>query len=139
VQFFVSQGEGSLAASVARADGDRVLFDTATLDNGDMFALLLLAPATFSMVNKFGSATGTITVKLSKEVARNLKATAPIYVDASKSAFSPSDIQLSAGQGLVFRVTEAARVVVTQESEPAEPRDRKSARTFHRLRPIPPR
>jgi hypothetical protein len=136
VQFFVSQGEGGLAASVARSDGDKVLFDTATLDNGDMFALLLLAPATFSMVNKLGSATGTITVTISKEVARNLKATGPIYVDTSKSAFAPNDIQLSSGQGLVFRVTEAARVVVAQESEPPQSRDRKAARTFHRLRPI---
>jgi hypothetical protein len=141
VQFFVSQGEGGLAASVARSEGDKVLFDTATLDSGDLFALLLLAPATFSMVNKLGSATGTITVALSKEVARNLKATAPIYVDASKSAFAPKDIQLASGQGLLFRVTEAARIVVAQESEPARvaARDRKATRTFRRLRGTPPR
>jgi len=141
VQFFVSQGEGGLAASVARSEADKVLFDTATLDSGDLFALSLLAPATFSMVNKLGSATGTITVTLSKEVARSLKATAPIYVDASKSAFAPKDIQLASGQGLVFRVTEAARIVVAQESEPAAvvARDRKAARTFRRLRGIPPK
>jgi hypothetical protein len=44
------------AASVVRSEIDKVLFDTATLDSGDLFALLLLAPATFSMVNKLGSA-----------------------------------------------------------------------------------
>ena len=138
VQFFVSQGEGGLAASVARSDADKVLFDTTTLDNGDMFALSLLAPARFSMVNKLGSATGTITVTFSKDVARNLKTTTPIYVDASKSTFAPNDIQLSSGQGLVFRVTEAARIVVTQESDPPETRarDRKATRTFRRLRGI---
>ena len=138
VQFFVSQGEGGLSASVARADGDKVVFDTTTLGSGDLFALSLIAPATFSMVNKLGSATGTSSVTFSKEVARRLKATAPVYVDASKSAFAPKDIQLSSGQGLVFRVTDAARIVVTQESEPvqAAARDRRDARTFRRLRPL---
>jgi hypothetical protein len=80
-------------------------------------------------------------VTLSKEVARSLKATAPIYVDASKSSFDPKDIQLASGQGLAFRVTEAARIVVAQESEPSVmvARDRKTAWTFRRLRGIPPR
>jgi hypothetical protein len=138
VQFFVSQGEGGLSASVARSDGDKVLFDTTTLGAGDLFALSLIAPATFSMANKLGKATGKITVTFSKEVARRLKATAPVYVDASKSAFSPNDIPLSSGQGLVFRVTDAARVVVTQETDPAQaaPSGRPVRRTFRRLRPL---
>ena len=140
VQFFVSHGEGGLSASVARADGDKVLFDTTTLGSGDLFALSLIAPATFSMANKLGSAAGTITVTFSKEVARRLKATPPVYVEASKSAFAPKDIALSSGQGVVFRVTEAARIVVTQVSEPGETarRDRAARRTFRRLRPIAP-
>lgn len=138
VQFFVSHGDGGLSASVARADGDKVLFDSTALGSGDLFALSLIAPATFSLVNKLGSAVGTITVTFSREVARRLKATAPVYVDASKSTFTPKNIPLSSGQGVVFRVTEAARIVVTQESEPAEaaPRERSARRTFRRLRPI---
>src|SRR5262245_4911524 len=114
VQFFVSQGEGGLSASVARADGDKVLFDTTALGPGDLFALALLAPASFSMANKLGNATGTITVAFSSEVARRLKTTAAVFVETSKSAFSPNNVQLSSGQGLVFRVTDAARIVVTQ-------------------------
>ena len=141
VQFFVSQGEGGLSASIAKESGNKVLFDTTALGSGDLFALSLLAPAKFSMVNKAASATGTITVTLSKEVLRNLKATAPVYVDASKGAFAPKDVQLSSAQGLVFRVKDAARIVVTQESEPPKARARghARARTFHRLRPILPR
>jgi hypothetical protein len=138
VQFFVSQGEGGLSASVARADGDQVLFDTTALGAGDLFALALIAPATFSMANKLGTASGKITVAFSREVARRLKATAPVFVEASKSAFAPKDIQLSSGQGLVFRVTDAARIVVTQATEVAQPArgDRPARRTFRRLRPL---
>jgi hypothetical protein len=138
VQFFVSQGDGGLSASVARADGDKVLFDTTTLGASDLFAVSLIAPATFSMANKLGKATGKITVTFSKEVARRLKTTAPVYVEASKSAFAPNDIPLSSGQGIVFRVTETARIVVTQETEPAQatPGGRPGRRTFRRLRPL---
>jgi hypothetical protein len=141
VQFFVSQGEGGLTASVVRADGDKTLFDTATLGQGDLFAVSLIAPAKFSMANKLGSATGTITVTFSKEVARRLKATAPVYVETSKSAFNPNNVQLSSGQGVVFRVTEVARIVVTQESEPpqAVAAARKRTRTFRRIRAVPPK
>jgi hypothetical protein len=138
VQFFVSQGEGGLSASVARADGNKVLFDTTALGAGDLFALSLIAPAAFSMANKLGTARGKITVTFSREVARRLKATAPVFVDASKGAFAPNDIAVSSGQGIVFRVTDAARIVVTQETDPvqAESRGRPTRRTFRRLRPL---
>jgi hypothetical protein len=90
------------------------------------------------VANKLGSAKGTIKVTFSKEVARQLKTTAPVYVETSKSAFAPNDIALSSGQGIVFRVTDAARIVVTQETEPvqAAPRDRPARRTFRRLRGV---
>ena len=138
VQFFVSHGEGGLSASVARADGDQVLFDTTALGAGDLFALALIAPAAFSMANKLGKATGKITVAFSREVARRLKMTAPVFVETSKSAFAPNDVHLSSGQGLVFRVTDSARIVVTQETEVTQPArgDGPARRTFRRLRPL---
>ena len=138
VQFFVSQGEGGLSASVARADGDKVLFDTTALGAGDLFALALLAPATFSVKNTVGQATGKITVAFSREVARRLKMTPPVFVDASKNAFAPNAIQLSSGQGLVFRVTDAARIVATQETDPIQRKTDTGPRrrTFRRLRSL---
>src|SRR5262249_43913921 len=115
VQFFVSHGEGGLSATVRKQQTDTILFDTTQLGTGDLFAVTLLAPAKFTIVNTLGTAKGTATVTFSKAVAARLKATAPVYVDATKSAFTPADVQLSSGQGLVFRVKETARITVTQE------------------------
>jgi len=140
VQFFVSQGAGGYSASVAKEGGNKFLFDTTMLGSGDLFAVSLLTPATFSMANKAGSATGTIAVSFSKEVAARLKATAPVYVDVSKGAFATKEVHLSSGQGLVFRIKDAARIVVQQETEPPQPRARATtARRFYRVPPIPPR
>jgi hypothetical protein len=140
VQFFVSQGAGGYSASVAKEGGNKFLFETTALGSGDLFAVSLLTPATFSMANKAGSATGTIAVSFSKEVAARLKATAPVYVDVSKGAFATKEVHLSSGQGLVFRIKDAARIVVQQETEPPQPRARATrARRFYRVPPIPPR
>jgi hypothetical protein len=140
VQFFVSQGAGGYSASVSKEGGDKFLFDTTALGSGDLFVVSLLTPATFSMANKAGSATGTIAVSFSKEVAARVKSTVPIYVDVSKGAFATKDVTLSSGQGLVFRIKDAARIVVQQQSEPPQALAKATAaRRFYRVPPVSPR
>jgi hypothetical protein len=141
VQFFVSQGAGGYSASVSKEGGDKFLFETTQLGAGDLFAVSLLTPATFSMTNTAGAATGTIAVTFSKEVAARLKTTVPVYVDASKGTFSTKAIQLSAGQGLVFRIKDTARIVVQQQTEPqAQARTATpTARRFYRVPQLRPR
>jgi hypothetical protein len=72
-----------------------------------------------------------------------VKTTTPIFVDASKSAFAPKAIAISAGQGLVFRVKDAARIVVTQQTDPAPAATKDAggptARRFYRVPPVKPR
>jgi hypothetical protein len=142
VQFHVSHGEGGLSAQVRKEQTDKILFDTTVLGTGDLFAVSLLAPATFTLANTAGTATGSVTVSFSKEVARRLKQTTPVYVDVSKSAFTPKDLQVASGQGLVFRVQDAARVVVTQKTDPTpQVRDagRPTTRRIYRVPPVKPR
>jgi hypothetical protein len=142
VQFHVSHGEGKLSAQVRKEQTDKVLFDSTLLGTGDIFAVSLLAPAKFTLANTAGTATGTVTVTFSKEVARKIKQTTPVFCDVSKSAFTPKDLQVSSGQGLVFRVQDAARVVVTQQTDPAsQTRDtgRPATRRIYRVPPPRPR
>ena len=142
VQFHVSHGEGKLSAQVRKERTDKVLFDTTLLGPGDLFAVSLLAPATFTLANTAGTATGTVTVTFSKEVAARIKQTTPVFADVSKAAFTPKDLQVSSGQGLVFRVQDAARVVVTQQTDPTpQTRDtgRPATRRIWRVPPAKPR
>jgi len=142
VQFHVSHGEGSLFATVRKEGTNTVVFDTTSLGAGDLFALSLLAPATFTLENKAGTAKGTVKVSFSKEVAARVKTTAPVYADVTKSAFTPKDLQISSGQGLVFRVKETARIVVTQQADTAphaRARGHAAARRIYRVPQVPPR
>jgi hypothetical protein len=142
VQFHVSHGEGRLSAQVRKEQTDKVLFDTTLLGKGDLFAVSLLAPATFTLANIAGTAAGTVTVTFSKDVAARIKQTPPVFADVSKSAFTPKDLQISSGQGLVFRVQDAARIVVTQKTDP-EPKvsdaARPASRRIYRVPPVKPR
>ncbi len=137
VQFFVSHGEGRLSAQVRKEQTDKILFDTTLLGKGDLFAVSLLAPATFTLANTAGTAAGTVTVSFSKEVARAIKQTTPVFADVSKTAFTPQDLQVSSGQGLVFRVQDAARIVVTQKTEPT-PQVREARPATRRVWRVPP-
>jgi hypothetical protein len=142
VQFHVSHGEGRLFATVRKEGTNTVVFDTTSLGAGDLFALSLLAPATFTLENKAGTAKGTVKVSFSKEVAARVKSTAPVYADVTKSAFTPKDLQISSGQGLVFRVKETARIVVTQQADAtpqARARGHAAARRIYRVPQVPPR
>jgi hypothetical protein len=142
VQFHVSHGEGRLSAQVRKEQTDKILFDTTLLGTGDLFAVSLLAPAKFTLANTAGTATGSVTVTFSKEVARKIKATTPVFADVSKSAFTPKDLQVSSGQGLVFRVQDAARIVVTQQTDPAPhvlDTGKPQTRRIYRVPPVKPR
>jgi hypothetical protein len=142
VQFHVSHGEGRLYAQVRKEQTDKILFDSTLLGTGDLFAVSLLAPAKFTLANTAGTATGSVTVTFSKEVARKIKQTTPVFADVSKSAFTPKDLQVSSGQGLVFRVQDAARVVVTQQADPTPhtlETERTKTRRIYRVPPVKPR
>jgi len=142
VQFHVSHGEGRLSAQVRKEQTDKILFDTTLLGTGDLFAVSLLAPAKFTLANTAGTATGSVTVTFSKEVARKIKQTTPVFADVSKSAFTPKDLQVSSGQGLVFRVQDAARIVVTQQTDPAPhvlETGKPQTRRIYRVPPVKPR
>jgi hypothetical protein len=142
VQFFVSHGEGGLYALVHKAGADTIAFDSRTLEAGDLFAVSLLAPAKFDLKNTAGTATGTVSVSFSKEVAAKIKTTPPVFCDVSKSAFTPKDLHLSSGQGLVFRITDAARVVITQQTDPnpqVRARGHAAARRIYRVPSSKPR
>jgi len=138
VLFFASSGGGYSVAVGPDTERGPVAFDSQNLGAGDLFALSLLEPTVYTMVNRHGGAPGEIVVVFSAERARGLQNLEPQYVDVSRAGFQPSRLQVSSAQGIVFRVQAAARIVVEKrDPEKARPEPRRPVR-FTRLRPPEP-
>ena len=119
VLFYVSSGIG-YSAIVTNTDGKEE-FDSTKLAKGDLFAISLLEPTRYSMVNSLGHGEGEIVVKMAKEI-RSLETA---YIDVSQKGFDPENIELTASQGLVFRISDSARILV--ERKEAAPRKRRKS------------
>lgn len=124
VLFHASQGDGY--AFLAGLDQPNVLpvFDSTRLGPGDLYALSLIKPDTYVMSNSTGEATGTITVTFQHKGTAAFKAPDTQYIDASSARFAPQHVEVTATQGIVFRVQDAARIVIRAKGEPsARPAD----------------
>jgi len=113
VLFHASAGDG-YSATVA-AGYEKAVFDSAKLGLGDLYATSLLEPGKYSLVNAAGTAKAEIEVTLTPEDAKRLKSVEPIYVDVTAKTFAPAKFRVSSSQGVVFRVKEPARLVITRQ------------------------
>jgi hypothetical protein len=126
VLFHASSGGGY---SVIVSDwGGKPAFDSAKLGPGDLFAVSLLEPARYSMANTLGSASGEIAVSLKPEMAKRIRDLETSYIEASEGKFGPERIDLTASQGLVFRINGTARILIEKSSPSRDGRAKPVAR-----------
>jgi len=137
VLFYVSRGEGGLSVQVGTNRSNQPVFDSTTLGKGDLFALSLLAPTKYSMENRLGRARGMIEVSMPEAAFQSLADLEPIAVEATRDAFAPPDVKASSGQGIVFRVVDAARIVIEQTQDPPDDEPRRRRRIVVPKRPAP--
>jgi hypothetical protein len=136
VVFFVSHGDGGYSVGVG-GEGlpRRPVFDSERLGEGDLFALSLLEPVRYVMANRLGEARGRIDVSFSREIAKALKTLETQYVETWTDRFEPAALRVASTQGIVFRVRDAARIVVEREGRPERERPRPAPRRITRLGP----
>ncbi len=108
-----STGRG-YAANVTNDKGE-VVFDSTRLSEGDLFAVSLLEPTTYLLANKLGSATGDIQVNLPDDLHRRRAGLKTLEVSASQKKFDPTHIEVASTQGIVFRIKDAARIVIEKQ------------------------
>lgn len=120
--FYASSGDG-YSAVVTNADG-KVVFDTAKLGDGDLFAVSLLEPGAYSLVNTPGAAKAEIVVDLPpEERGRCLRDLEALNIAASPKKFDRAKIELVSAQGLVFTVSgEQSRIQIQKKAERGAPR-----------------
>jgi len=115
--FHASSGDG-YSAVVTNADG-KVVFDTAKLGEGDLFAVSLLEPGAYTLANTPGGAKGEIVVSLPPQVrGRRLRDLETLNILASPKKFDRPKIEALSAQGLVFKVTgERTRIQIQKKAE----------------------
>ena len=121
---FHASSRNGYSVTVASEAGELV-FDSSEVGDGDLFAVSLLEPATYSMSNTAGKAAGEIVVvSPPTKGAERMKDLETRYVDATRNKFDPERVELTSTQGLVFRIQGrgAARIVIEKASPPAEAR-----------------
>ena len=136
VLFYVSGGSGGYSVVAHEVNGAAPTYDSATLPAGDVFAVSLLEPATYSMANQAGKAKGKIQVTPVSE-GTNPLALATQYVDVSADSFDPANVSVQSAQGLVFRVKAPARIVINKQEAKAikaVPHEGKTVRRRVRLK-----
>ncbi|MGM9427950.1 hypothetical protein [Hydrogenophaga sp. MI9] len=126
VLFHASTG-GGYAVTVTHADGKPV-FDSTRLENGDLFAVSLLEPTAYRLENSLSGAKGGIAVSFDEEIARRIRSLETVYVDVQGKKFSSGKIALASTQGLVFRVKDPSRIVITREKPEPTPRGKPGLR-----------
>ena len=113
---FYASAVGGYSVIVSKEDG--LIFDSTKLSEGDLFAVSLLEPGNYSMMNRIGSASGAIVVSLTSEVAKQIKTLETRYIDANEKKFDPDRIELASSQGLVFRIKDSAQILITKKDSP---------------------
>lgn len=120
VLFQAARGPGGYSVVVGEAKEEgRAVFDSRALSDGDMFALSLIEPTTYSLASPGGPGQGEIQVTPIPP-GTNLRTVPPVYVAAARDGFQPARVSVHSGQGLVFRILGAARIVI--EKRPAAER-----------------
>jgi hypothetical protein len=110
---FTDSGQAKPFSVVAEAaSGDGPGFDSRRLGPGDIFALTLLRPGKYSLVNELARSKGEITVEYPVVGKVPYRPPDPLSVDCTDRGFQPADITLKPAQGLIIHVKTAARIKI---------------------------
>lgn len=129
VLFYASRGRG-YSALVAEGDQQEAAFDSSRLSAGDLFALSLLEPTTYSAIDRIGGGKAELAVKRDPKRTRNLKNLEPVYIEVKQGTMQPREVELVSAQGLVFRIGTDARIVVQKTGKAPDDAERVLHRSF---------
>jgi hypothetical protein len=109
---FTDSGISPAFSVVAEPLGHAAGFDSRRLGPGDLFALTLIRPGEYHIVNEVERYEGRISVSYPAIESSPYRPPEPLVVVCQDKAFEPGTISLKPAQGLICRVTRAARIKV---------------------------
>lgn len=112
VMLSASSGESSHAILVEPMQGKGEPFDSRRLGAGDLFAVTLIRPGSYTLANELTGAKGEITVAYPTVGKEPYRPPVPVTVECTERGFRPDRIALKPAQGLIFRVQAPSRIKI---------------------------
>lgn len=112
--FRVSRGAGGYHVSIRKAEEkpESKIFDSRSLNEGDLFAGTIIRPGTYSLVNTHTDTKAALVVSYPVIGETAYRPPGPVRVQATRECFEPRRINLEPGQGLVFECNTESRIEI---------------------------
>jgi hypothetical protein len=88
------------------------LFDSRELTEGDIFAVTMIRPGTYSVTNVHADTRGEIVVTYPKLGKVPYRPSNPITIDCTKKAFNRKEIKIAPAQGQVYHIKTRSRIKI---------------------------
>jgi hypothetical protein len=140
----VSQGPGGFSVSVEKVATDKSkpqrVYDSRSLQRGDVFIVTPLRPGSYDMTDSVGKAKGHIRVAYPEVATGRYEPPAPVTVTVTERGFNPAKVELRAAQSVVFQIESSNASLIVNLAEPDEGPYKKGARSdsFRWTNPTPP-
>lgn len=113
--FYVSRGSGGYAVVIGRLQekGEaKISFDSRELTSGDIFAVTMIRPGTYSVTNVKSDAKGEITVRYPKVGKVPYRAPNPVSIKSIEKRLTPNKIEIHPAQGQVYQIQAPSRIKI---------------------------
>jgi hypothetical protein len=132
--FYVSRGTDGYAVQVSKVNDPRIVFDSRQLQEGDLFAVTLLRPGSYSITNVTAGYKSEVVVAYPKPGRVPFKAAAPVSIEATKHGLmivadgreeKIGTLGIEATQGQLFKIKTPSRIrieLITADDGPSERR-----------------
>jgi hypothetical protein len=136
VVFHVSRGPGGYAVRVGRLVGEAEapIFDSSELQPGDLFAVTLIRPGTYSVRNLTTEVKGEVAVAYPAPGKQPYRPSEPVSIECTERTLRPAKIKINAAQGQLYRLRTPSRIAI-ELVKPDDGPPKKAARSTRRGAP----
>ena len=133
--FYVSRGSGGYAVVIGRLQDKgeaRLVFDSRELRDGDIFAVTMIRPGSYSVTNEKNDAKGEITVSYPKVGKVPYRPPNPVTIKCTDKRLTPNKVEIRPAQGQVYQIQTPSRIrieLIEPLDGPTEEPQRKPRRT----------
>ncbi len=112
VVFYVSSSTNVYAVIVSRVNAESEFkpFDSRELNEGDLLAVTLIQPGTYSVTNVYTDAKAEVTVTLPPKEDVPFRPPAPVTIECNENGFSPDKIAIASTQGQIYTFGTMSRI-----------------------------
>jgi len=133
--FYVSKGTGGYSVVVGKIQNkgeSKLAFNSRELGEGDMFAVTMIRPGIYSVLNEKNDAKAEITVRYPKIGKVPYRPPTPVTINCTGKRLTPNKIDIQPAQGQVYKIQTPSRIKIELirpidgSSEEKQPRTRKT-------------